>query len=325
MVTKRKTVEIGIMMYPEAQLAAIHGLTDLFVVANRVAAGLSTKHRADLRVSHWQQIGKSKIPVRVFITDLDAEILQPTVVIVPPSLSDPITPAAALPFSKWLKEQHEAGSVLCSVCSGAFLLAEAGLLDHRVATTHWTYAHKFSARYPDIKIQSDQIVIDDGDFITAGGVMAWTDLGLTLIERFLGPTVMMQTARFMLLDPPGREQRYYGNFSPTLDHGDLAVLKVQHWLQEQIGQPINVMMMAKCAKLEERTFLRRFHKATGLKPTEYFQHVRVVKAREILEFTDKNVDEIAWSVGYEDPSAFRKLFKKIVGLTPGEYRTRFGV
>ncbi len=112
---------------------------------------------------------------------------------------------------------------------------------------------------------------------------------------------------------------------PNLHHGDAAILRVQHWLQTNGARDVDVGMMAQQAALEERTFLRRFQKATGLKPTEYCQHLRVGKSREMLEFTRQNVDQIAWSVGYEDAGAFRKVFHKLVGLSPGQYRERFAI
>jgi transcriptional regulator GlxA family with amidase domain len=234
----------------------------------------------------------------------------------------------SIPFAQWLRQRHAEGATLCSVCAGAFVLAETGLLSGRQVTTHWSFAQALSQRFPDIEVDTDKMIVDDGDIITAGGIMAWTDLGLKLVDRLLGPAVMLETARFLLVDPPGREQRYYGNFSPNMRHGDEAVLKVQRWLQaleEEEGdlQPVSLSSMAERAGLEERTFLRRFHKATGFKPTEYFQHIRVSKARGLLELTNRNVDQVAWSVGYEDPAAFRKVFLKLMGLSPRDYRRRF--
>lgn len=204
------------------------------------------------------------------------------------------------------------------------MLAEAGLLSGRAATTHWAYRDALAIRFPDIALDTDRLVIDDGDIITAGGYMAWTDLGLKLVDRVLGPTVMMDTARFMLVDPPGREQRIYSPFAPRLNHGDEAILKVQHWLQARGARDVTLATMAEHAALEERTFLRRFRNATGLKPTEYCQHLRVGKAREMLEATTRSIDQIAWDVGYDDPGSFRKIFARITGLAPGDYRRRFG-
>jgi len=202
-------------------------------------------------------------------------------------------------------------------------LAATGLLAGRPATTHWFFAEAFRERFPDVRMEADRMVVDDGDIITAGGLMAWTDLGLRIVERLLGPSVMMETARFLLIDPSGREQKNYASFAPRLTHGDEAILKVQHWLQGRGAGPVAVAEMAGEAGMEERTFQRRFKAATGMTPVEYVQHIRVGKARELLEFTRRTVDQIAWSVGYEDAAAFRKLFHRITGLSPQDYRQRF--
>lgn len=318
-----KLPEIGLLLYPGAQLAAVHGLTDLFEVANRIASARGATNGAVIRVSHWQPDEASRIEC---VFDTHPEILtKPAVVIVPPSLGALQSSELLAPFAGWLREQHAGGAILGSVCAGAFLVAETGLLAGRAATTHWTYAEALNERFPDIYVTADKLIVDGGDIITAGGLMAWIDLGLMLVDRLLGATIMAETARFLLVDPPGREQRFYSNFSPRLNHGDEAILKVQHWLQARDARDVTLSAMANHAGLEERTFLRRFHKATGMKPTEYCQHVRVGKAREMLESTNRTVDQIAWAVGYEDAGAFRKVFQKLMGLAPGDYRRRFAV
>ena len=159
---------------------------------------------------------------------------------------------------RWLTERHAAGTTLCSVCGGAFLLAETGLLAGRSATTHWTFIQALAERFPDIHVDECRITVEDGNFITAGGVLAWADLGLKLVDRYLGPTIMLETARFMLMDPPGREQRFYSNFSPKLNHGDADVLKLQHWLQTKATIQPSLIKMAEICGLETRTLLRRF-------------------------------------------------------------------
>ncbi len=207
-------------------------------------------------------------------------------------------------------ERHAAGTTLCSVCGGAFVLAETGLLAGRSATTHWSFAQALADRFPDIDVDACRITVEDGNLITAGGVLAWADLGLKLVDRHLGPTIMLQTARFMLMDPPGREQRYYSNFSPKLDHGDAAVLKLQHWLQAEATKQPSLAAMAGLCGLETRTLLRRFRRATGLKPLEYCQHLRVGKAREMLEFTSQRMQQVARAIGYEDYGSFRACSTK---------------
>lgn len=323
---KESYVEIGILLYPHALLSAVHGLTEQFFVANQLAGRHEGMQRSLIRVTHWKEGEKKNAIQRVFDTHpAEPKGEGPRILIAPPSIDQPITGEAAAPYAAWLARQHEAGATITSVCAGSFLLAEAGLLDGRRATTHWSYAELMASRFPATQVDGDKLLIDDGDIITTGGMMAWTDLGLRIIHRLLGPTIMLETARFMLVDPPGREQRYYSSFVPRLHHGDQPILNVQHWLQKNGARDVTLAHMAKKAGLEERTFLRRFHKATGMKPTEYCQHVRVGKAREMLEFTRQSVEQVAWGVGYEDAGAFRKVFFKVTGLSPGDYRTRFAV
>ena len=155
--------------------------------------------------------------------------------------------------------------------------------------------------------------------------MAWVNLGLKIVNRFISPHIMLEVARFFLVDPSGREQRDYTTFSPSLQHGDKAILKTQHWLQAHFGKKISLSKMASIAGLGERTFLRRFQKSVFLNPTEYLQQLRVGKARELLESSTQTFEQIAWKMGYEDSGAFRKIFQKLAGLSPGEYRRRFSL
>ena len=177
-------------------------------------------------------------------------------------------------------------------------------------TTHWTYEENFVARFPDVNVNTDRLIIDDGDILTAGGVMAWVDLSLILIERFLGSMIMLETARAFLVDPPGREQSYYSAFSPRLNHGDDAILKVQHWLHASGGKDMSLAVLADLAGLDPRTFMRRFKKATDHTAGEYIQRLRVETARDLLQSSREPVDAIAWKVHYSDPGSFRKIFTR---------------
>lgn len=314
----RIRAEIGLVLYPNCQAAMVHGITDLFAIASHFSA----QHEGPgLRVSHWTMEGTDRF-ARSFDTHPGGDG-SPEFLIVPGRLSGPADAEEAAPYARWLLDRHGHGATLASTCGGAFMLAATGLLSGRPATTHWLFAEAFRTRFPDVRMEPDKMVIEDGDIITAGGLMAWTDLGMRIVDRLLGPTVMIETGKFLLVDPAGREQRHYSSFAPRLTHGDEAILKVQHWVQGRAERPLSVPEMAGQAGLEERTFLRRFKAATGMKPVEYVQNLRVGKARELLEFTRRSVDQIAWAVGYEDATAFRRVFHRILGLTPGEYRTRF--
>lgn len=320
-----RPIEIAILAYPRSQSAAIHGLTDLFVEASRISRGLADgAHASVLRVTHWCGSGAGSGLDLSFDTH-PGQPSHPAVIIAPPTLAGPPVPDIIRPFAQWMRQHHDQGATLCSVCGGTFVLAESGLLNNRQATTHWGYAEELKKRYPEIQVDGDKLIVEDGDIISSGGIMSWTDVGLKLVDRFLGSAVMLATARFFLIDTAGREQRFYSTFSPRLDHGDEAVLKVQHWLQTEEGRQATLVAMALHAGLEERTFLRRFRKATGLNPTEYSQRLRIGKARELLELTTRTIDQVAWAVGYEDPGSFRKIFHKLIGLKPGDYRKRFAV
>lgn len=313
-------IRIGIVLYPGAQLSAAMGLTDLFHIAGQLAE--RSDHEAPRLLVRTLEAEATSTPE--FDADLpDSEGGPCNVLILPPSLQAPIGPEVATPLADWLRRRHDEGTVLASVCGGAFLLGETGLVGGRTVTTHWIYADAFQDRFPDVVLDTDRLIIDGGDIISAGGLMSWTDLGLKLVERFLGPVVMAQTARMMLVDPPGREQRYYSGFAPRLTHGDAAILRAQHFMQANEGRDTRLARLAEQAGLEERTFLRRFQKATGMTTTDYAQRLRVAKAQELLQFGRLPVERISWEVGYSDAGAFRKIFHRIVGLTPGEYRRRF--
>lgn len=319
---QKHAIEIGLVVYEKAQMAAILGLTDLFVIASKIAAKRQDTTDLPLQVSHWEIKDAKEQPTCIFSSNSNS-VGKLAAVIIPPTLEAPIEQQAAAPWLNWLRDQHSGGVIMSSVCAGAFLLGETGLLSKRKATTHWGYVAQFENRFPDVELDVDRIIIEDGDIVTAGGAMAWTDLGLRMVDRFLGSQVMNETARALLIDPSRREQCYYSAFSPVLTHGDAAILKVQHWLQKTEAQDIDLPTLANCAQLEERTFLRRFHKATGMTSTEYCQRLRIGEAKDFLQFSSSPVEQIAWKVGYSDVSAFRKIFKRIVGLTPSEYRRRF--
>jgi transcriptional regulator GlxA family with amidase domain len=316
-------IEVGLVCDAGTSLAGIYGLTDLFVYASDVLC--KRKHGsacAPVRIVHWRvddtltEVIKSR--------DSHPELPHaPTVLIIPGNLRATQQSLCDSPLIPWIRRRQADGVVIAAVCGGVFLLAETGLLDGRQATTHWALSAEFSARFPDVLMESDHMVIDYGDVVTAGGVLAWADLGLRLTERFLGREVMLETARYMLVDPPGREQRYYSAFVPHTKHGDEVILKVQNWLWSQREQHIPVADIADYACLEVRTLLRRFTRATGMKPSEYQQRLRISRARELLEFSQRRIEDIASSVGYVDTGRFRHAFRKVIGLTPSDYRRRF--
>jgi len=320
--TNKPMSEIAIVCYPGAQATSIHGLTDLFAYADYFAREHAAKPDPVLRVTHWRH-GAQGDSLECAYDSHPGPRGKPAVVILPACQLAPPKVDLAPQSSAWVRERHCEGAIVAAVCGGVFVLAETGLLAGRRATTHWMFAQELGRRFPELDVDSDRVVIDETDVITAGGVLAWADLGLSVVERLLGPTVMCTTARFMLVDARGREQRFYGDFTPYLQHGDKVILAIQHWLQANSTTNCSVASLAERANLSERTFLRRFTKATGVKPSEYHQRLRVARCRERLEFTRDSVEQVALAAGYEDAGGFRRIFKRVVGLSPAEYRRRF--
>lgn len=310
MTDSQTAASIAIVAYPTVQMSAVLGLADLFLIANRHARLAGSK---TLSVSEIAESSIAESPDRRF----DAVIL-------PPSLEGANFENAE-GLTAWLRAQHEAGAMMCSVCAGVFWLGHSGLLDGRFVTTHWALEEKFRSTFPNARLNADHLLIDDNDIVTAGGPMAWLDLGLFIVNRWLGPQMVSATARHLLIDPGGREQRNYRSFRPPLAHGDETILSVQHWLEGNVEETITVESMAERAHLSGRTFLRRFKTATGYTPGSYLQHLRIEKARGLLERTRIPVNEIGWNVGYQDTSAFSRIFRATTGITASEYRNRFGV
>ena len=225
----------------------------------------------------------------------------------------------------WVRSRNQQGTIICAVCAGVFLAAQTGLLGGRMATTHWNLSEEFQERYPDVILKKERMIVDEGDIITAGGVTAFIDLSLYMAGRFGSLELSSALSRMLLIDPARRLQTPYFEYRFNTSHQDESILKAQHWMKENMASPLTVSMLAHKAGLGERTFARRFKKATGDSPLEYLQYLRIGKARTLLEATDEPVEAITYRTGYEDASSFRRLFKRATGLSPTAYRKKFGL
>jgi transcriptional regulator GlxA family with amidase domain len=320
--------EIGIVHYPGAQVACILGLTDLFGVASTIALDQRRSSQSPLRVTHWKPLHCGAANLSCVYDSAPRGSPKPRTLIIPPTMAKlpdpdvpPDIPAGVVP---WVRNRHAAGTTLVSLCSGAFILAETGLVDGQSVATHQGSAKALAKRFPKIVVDTNRRIIDHGDIITAGGFLSWVDLGLLLVDRFLGPAIRVETARFVLDDPAAGEALYFTGFAPPQTHGDRAVLKAQEWVHMRDGRGVSLVAMAKAAGLERRTLLRRFASATGTTPIEYCRAVRIARARELLEGGDISQKQIAQSLGYKDVASFARAFRKAVGSAPGAYRKRFG-
>lgn len=220
---------------------------------------------------------------------------------------------------------HKRGTVLASICSGAFLLASTGLLDGKEATTHWGLCQRFAARFQKVQIKTSSTVVDQQNVLTSGGTTAGADLALYIVRKYCGSNVADQCARVLLLDPYRSTQLPYEVLTVPVDHGDSQVAIVQEWIGENSHREVTVDDLAAIGSMSRRTFERRFKKATGKTPLSYVQQVRIEKAKRLLEGGEITFETITVEVGYEDPSTFRRMFQKSTGLSPAVYRQRFGM
>lgn len=229
---------------------------------------------------------------------------------------------------EWIRAMHGDGAVICSACSGIFLLAETGLFDGRDATVHFSYARAFSAAYPAVTIHPERTLVISGahhELVSSGASTTWHDLVLYLTARYAGATSAQEVARVFALQWHQDGLTPYIIFEGRTDHGDADILTAQRWLRDHFAVANPVDEMIKRSTLAERTFKRRFTQATGLPPITYVQRLRIEDAKRRLERTDASVDDISWKVGYEDSAFFRRLFKRTTGLAPGAYRKRFRI
>jgi transcriptional regulator GlxA family with amidase domain len=228
----------------------------------------------------------------------------------------------------WLHKMYDRGAILCSACSGVFLLAETGLFDDQDATVHFGYADAFAATYPAVRIHPERVLVISGmreELVTSGASMTWHDLVLYLIARYASATAAQEVARLFALQWHQDGLTPYMVFEGKRDHGDADIKSAQQWLDTHFSVANPVQELIERSRLAERTFKRRFTDVTGLTPLSYVQRLRIEDAKRRLERTDASIDDISWQVGYEDPAFFRRLFKRTTGLAPGAYRKRFRI
>ncbi len=232
-------------------------------------------------------------------------------------------PAEAL---EALRTAHARGARVAGLCSGAFVLAAAGLLDDRPATTHWALAPLLSSLYPKVRVREAVLYVDDGDVLTAGGGAAGMDLGLHLVRVLAGADVANRLARSMVVPPhrAGGQAQYITSPVPEPDESD-PVGEAMSWALTRLDQVLPVDVLARRATMSRRNFDRRFREITGATPANWLTHQRVIRAQELLESTRLPVDEVARYCGFSSAAALRPHFRRLVGVAPAAYRETFGM
>lgn len=223
----------------------------------------------------------------------------------------------------WIVDQYTKGAEVMSLCTGAFLLASTGLLSGHSCATHWIHANDFRERFPDVQLVDDKIMTDEGGIYTSGAAYSYLNLILYYIEKHTSRDIAILIAKIFALDMGRTSQSQFIIFQGYKHHNDESVLKAQEYIEHNYQQKITVDEIATHVSLGRRNFERRFKTATSNSVFEYMQRVKVEAAKKQLESGGKTVNEVMYDAGYTDIKAFRDVFKKVVGMSPGEYRDKY--
>jgi transcriptional regulator GlxA family with amidase domain len=320
---------VSLLALPDAVVSTLAGIYDVMNAPALMSAAARAPFRVEIvgeALGPLQLASGVPISVQRTIDSVDAS----DIVIVPSVLlRDTDWQKGRYPrLVDWLQRMHAGGAVLCSACSGIFLLGETGLFDGRDATVHFHYARRLAAAYPAVRIHPERVLVISGlreELVSSGASTTWHDMVLYLIARYAGATDAQEVARMYALQWHQDGLAPYITFEGRSDHGDAEIESAQRWLGTHFSVANPVDEMIRRSKLAERTFKRRFTQATGLAPIAYVQRLRIEDAKRRLERTDASVDDISWRVGYEDAAFFRRLFKRTTGMAPGAYRKRFRI
>ncbi|WP_283786228.1 GlxA family transcriptional regulator [Bermanella sp. WJH001] len=319
---------IYILGFDQALASAITGVLDLFALAgvtwNRIQSTQPTP------IFNVQIASANGEPIRCINgINLGAhvsfdEIKQADALIIP-TIGGPIEHVLANnpALIELIQTANTKRWILAGNCTGNFLLAHAGILNGKQATTHWGFKDQFKKQYPKVNLTAEFMLTRDEHIYCAGGGLAWFDLGLHMIERFVGFEIAIQTAKAFVIDYRRDSQLSYSLMGLAKPHKDTLIKDVQNWLNLNYAKNISIDELAERFSVSKRTLIRRFNQSLDMPPNAYIQGLRIEGAQKLLEESEMQIETIMNKVGYEDASSFRRLFKSKTGVTPSEYRSRF--
>ncbi|WP_339640350.1 GlxA family transcriptional regulator [Jannaschia helgolandensis] len=323
--------DVILLAYPGIGPAILYGYYDVFASAGslwpQLISGTPGKPLFDVRIAARSGTAFrifDGIPVEPHVAL--AQVERTDLILISEVEVDPdVSPTGMLAEeAAWLRQQYEAGATIGASCSGSLLLAEAGLLRGEEATVHWALAEFMRIHYPETLVRSERVLCvagEDGRLVTAGGHAGWHDLALHMIARFCGLEEATRAAKSFLLSPHPNGQGPYAAMLKRNPVSDPVIMNCQFWLADNYSVANPVAEMIARSGLPSRTFSRRFGRATGYQPLDYVQSLRIEEAKQLLETSTTSIEEIGIEVGYDDPSYFRRLFKRKVGVSPRHYRT----
>jgi transcriptional regulator GlxA family with amidase domain len=327
-------VEVSIVVFPESDPSVIYGVYDTLYAPGRFWNRMTGSKEQPLFRPRLVAAGNHSIELCTGVTVVPHESvddLERTDVVFVPNVMV-YTPECIRKLDRrlieWIQRMHIRGAQIMASCGGPIVLAEAGLLDGRPATTHWSYAGLLRSQFPCVDLQENRILVHSGpghSLVCSGGASSWQDLCLYMIARHGGMAEALRISKLFLYQWHSDGQQPYASMVANVGHEDAAIRPCQAWLAEHYDHPDAVREAVVRSGLPKRTFDRRFRAATGYAPLAYVQSIRIEEAKQLLETGEVPIEEIARQVGYEDTASFRRLFRRLVGMTPGDYRRKFKV
>ena len=318
------------IIVPRAQgtlstVTCIASAIEVFATANSY-----WKHDGKKELFRIESVGASKkteiygglftVKPQVNFSDIDKTSL---IIIPPVPFSDKKAISENQLLVDWITQQYKRGAQVASLCSGAFMLASSGLLNGKRCSTHWAHADIFTAMYPEVTLQADQLITDENGIYTNGGAYSFLNLLIYLVEKYYNRQTAIYCSKVCQIEMDRNSQSPFTIFTGQKQHGDEMVIKAQAYIESKLDEKISIEHLSSRFSVGRRNFDRRFIKATGNTPIEYAQRVKIESAKKAFETSRKTINEVMYEVGYSDVKAFREIFRRLTGMSPLEYRARY--
>ena len=321
-----KPVHVSIVVFPECDPSIVYGVFDTLWAAGRAWAHIKGGGQPlfEPRLVAAEAGPMALVTgVSVIPQDAIADVRRTDIVFVPNVMIDTAENVRMLDRRTigWIREMHAGGAQLCAACGGVLVLAEAGLLDGGQATTHWAYAPLFRQLFPNVTLHVERLLVQSGpghNVVCSGGASSWQDLALLLVAKHGGTEEAIRMSKLFLYQWHRDGQLPYASMVQNANHGDGIILHCQQWVAQHYERQDIIAQLVRESGLPKRSFDRRFRAATGYSPLAYIQTLRVEEAKQLLETSTVAVENVGREVGYEDAASFRRLFRRLTGMAPGD-------
>ncbi|PSR53444.1 AraC family transcriptional regulator [Adhaeribacter arboris] len=316
---------ISILVPKGAVLGSIEGPRQVFTEVNKLLKSMDKPALFNVQLVGLEKEVPAAGGIYTIYTDVVAQDIEKTDLIIIPALDGDMVKTLAnnQEFIPWIVKQYQAGAEVGSLCVGAFMLAATGLVTGKKCATHWMAAKDFRKMFPEVNLVEDKIITDEQGIYSSGGAFSYLNLILYLIEKYVGRDIAVFMSKAFQIDIARRSQSPFVIFAGQKDHEDEVIRKAQEIIEKNVPEKLTVDQLADTLALSRRNLERRFKKATANTVVEYIQRVKIEAAKMSLETSRENVNEVMYNVGYSDPKAFRDTFKKITGLSPVQYRSKY--